>query len=552
MTTTEADYIVIGGGLSGCTLASRLKQGSPNSEVLILEAGVHLRENPNTTSFMGGVSLIGSELDWKLTTEPQSNTADRAHTLAAGKVLGGGSVLNFGGWSRGDMKDYDQWASTVGDDRWSYKGLLPYFKKTEYFHMTGADPEQHGFDGPMQVRPNSVDAERKYPLRDPIKEAWKSVGVKENPDSTGGNLWGLGEWVENFNDGVRQPSALAYDLTGVHVVTGAIAHRVLFRKDAQATEPTAIGVELVDGRQFTARKEIILSAGALKTPQILQLSGIGSEETLSKHGIPVVVNNAEVGKNLFDHFALFQLFKLRNPERGLAVGHPALSDPAYTKGLPCDWQNWESVPTETLEKAVQADENNAALQSTGVDFRALISRTLSELVVVYLPVGVPGIPMDGSYVTTSAMLLHPTSRGSITLKSASATDPPSINPNYYDTETDRTVLIYSVRRTLQALLGTPVGKDYFEADVAPPGMPALTPESSDADIDGRIRATGIAHFHSAGSAAMGKVVDNDLRVKGVQGLRVVDTSVLPVPVGGHPQVTLYALAEQAADLILQR
>jgi choline dehydrogenase-like flavoprotein len=284
----------------------------------------------------------------------------------------------------------------------------------------------------------------------------------------------------------------------------------------------------------------------------LQLSGIGSEETLSRHGIPVVVDNPEVGKNLFDHFALFQIFKLRNPERGLAVGHPALSDPAYIKGLPCDWQVWDSVPTETLEKAVQADEQNAALQSTGVDFRSLISRTLAELLVVYFPVGVPGVPMDGSYVATSVMLLHPTSRGRVALKSASPADPPSIHPNYYATETDQTVLIYAVRRNLQALLGTPAGKGYFEADVAPPGMPTLTPESSDADIDGRIRATGMAHFHSAGSAGMGKVVNNDLSVKGVQGLRVADMSVLPVPIGGHPQVTLYALAEQAADIILQK
>jgi choline dehydrogenase-like flavoprotein len=560
--STTADYIIIGGGLTGCAIASRLKQQAPSLSILILEAGPHPDSNPNTTSFAGGLALMGSDLDWSLPTEPQPHTGDRVYKLIAGKVLGGGSILNFGGWSRGARSDYDLWAKTVGDDhgRWSYEGLLPYFKKTERFVDTDdkkVDPGQHGFDGPFYIAPVSADAERKYPLRDPVRQAWTALGVKENPDNGAGELDGISECLENFHDGVRQPSVRAYDLDGVQIVTGAVAHRVLFSKQDDddktgSEEPVATGVELVDGRQFTARKEIIVSTGALKTPHLLQLSGIGPAETLTQYGIPVIKDNPEVGKNLFDHFALFQIFKLRNPEKGLAMGSPGFSNPAYFKGLPCDWIVNETVPTTTLEKAIEADE--ASTKKSGpVNFRALLSagRSHVESIVIYATLGTPGIPVDGTYVVSSVMLQLPTSRGTITLQSASPTDPPSIHPNYYATETDRTILIHATRRLLQALLDTDAGKSSFETEVPPPGMPVLTSSSSDEDIDARIRATGTAHFHSAGSAAMGKVVDTDLRVYGVRGLRVADASVLPVPISGHPQATLYALAEQAAELILK-
>ncbi|KAL1980339.1 hypothetical protein VTN96DRAFT_4242 [Rasamsonia emersonii] len=549
---STADYIVVGGGLTGCAVASRLKQGRPSSSVLILEAGPHPKDNPNTTSFLGGVALLGSDLDWGFTTEPQPTTANRVHKLNAGKVLGGGSILNFGGWGRGAAADYDHWAKTVGDERWGYNGLLPYFKKTERFVHPRADPQQHGADGPFYVAPVTADANRTYPLRDPIKAAWTSLGVQENPDNCSGNVSGISECLENFHDGVRQPSALAYNLDGVEIVTGAVAHRVLF-STKDDSRPVATGVELVDGRQFTARKEIIISTGALKTPQLLLLSGIGPAETLAKHGIPVVKDNPDVGQHLFDHFALFQVFKLRNPEKGLAMGSPGFANPAYLKGLPCDWIVNQIVPAETLEKAIEADEQ-ATTEKTGVvDFRALLApgRSHVESIVMYGPLGAPGIPMDGTYVATSVMLQLPTSRGRISIRSASPSEQPAIDPNYYATETDRTILRYATRRLLTALLETEAGREYFETEVAPPGMPVLTAQSSDEDIDARIRATGIAHFHSAGSAGMGRVVDTDLRVYGVDGLRVADASVLPVPISGHPQATLYALAEQAADLILQ-
>lgn len=173
MATAEADYVVVGGGLTGCALASRLKQRNPSLDVLILEAGIDPSDNPNTTSFPGLFSLLGSELDWSYPSTPQPNTGNRVHTIHAGKALGGGSVINFGGWSRGDPSDYDEWAKAMGDYRWSYEGLLPFFRKSETFFDPKADLKQHGFNGPIHVTSVSAsDPQRKYPLREPIKAAW--------------------------------------------------------------------------------------------------------------------------------------------------------------------------------------------------------------------------------------------------------------------------------------------------------------------------------------------------------------------------------------------
>ncbi|KAI4141971.1 MAG: hypothetical protein L6R39_005125 [Caloplaca ligustica] len=548
MAATEADYIIVGGGLTGCALASRLQQGDPSLTILVLEAGIDASDNPQTRTIEGAFALAGSELDYNYQTLPQSNTADRVHTITAGKVLGGGSILNYGGWARGDAQDYDQWAATVGDDRWSYNGMLPYFRSSEDHFQADQNPEHRGSHGPIRVTSVLVsDPLRKYGLREPVKLAWEELGLKQNPRGDCGSLIGICEFLENWKDGQRQPSNLAYSMEGIQVITGAVAHKIIWSHD-RGTLPTASGVLLTDGRQFRARKEIILTAGTIRTPQLLMLSGIGANDVLSRHGIPVTHDNPEVGKNYFDHFAHFQLWKLRDPAKGLSMGTPRWDNPAFYKGLPCDWAVNEAVPPQLLKPALEAD---AAGGKGGDESLLNPSRCLVETMVVYSPVGAP-VPVDGSYVSTSVMLLLPTSRGSVNIVSASPNDVPAIDTNFYDTEVDRAALIHGTRRAAKALVGTTAGKSYIESEVAPPGLPTLHAESSDVDVDTRIRAAGISHAHSAGTAAMGKVVDTKLRVKGVEGLRVADASVLPVPIGGHPQATLYGLAEQAASMILQK
>ena len=553
MTDTVADFIVVGGGLTGSALASRLKQGDSSLKVILLEAGPDLSHDPRTKTFGEGLTLVGSSIDWAIPTKPQPNTSGRVHTITAGKALGGGSLINYGSWSRGCSGDYNQWASVVGDDAWSFKSLLPYFRKSEAYYDSEASPTAHGFDGPIHVTsPTASDPRRKYELRDPLLSAWSQAGVDFNKDPSDGSLLGISEALESWYHGKRQSANRAFDLKDIRVMTDSLVYRIVFSQAGRDGVPRATGVLLADGRQIEARKEVVISAGALKTPQILMLSGIGPASKLAEYAIPLVHDAPEVGKNLIDHYALFQLWKLRNcSDKGLAMGSPLFVDPTLAKGLPCDWTINENVPANILTEAFEQDKRESKLPANANWDSILDARRChTETLVIYSTLGLPGIPVDGSHVTTSMMLLIPTSRGSITISSSSPADDPVIDPNYYDAATDRATMTHGTRRVLQALLGTPAGKEYFESEVAPPGMPALTPESPDSEIDARIRDTGGPHYHSAGTAAMGRVVDTKLAVYGVRGLRIVDSSVLPVPIGAHPQATLYALAERAADIIL--
>lgn len=251
MTDLVADYIVVGGGLTGCAVASRLKRSAKNLEVVLVEAGPET-DNPAAAGFLSGLSLLGSDLDYAYQSQPVPSTNGRSHMLNAGRCLGGGSILNYGGWLRADGADYDEWAETVADARWGYEGLKPWLRRAEET---------------MQVVPvgEAEGGQRQYRLRDPVKEAWIELGVSPNLERKDGAISGLTEMRENSHEGLRQPSQTVYPLDGVKVLTNAVVHRITF------SENTAVGVEL-DGRKITARKEVIICAGAYHTPQLLQVS----------------------------------------------------------------------------------------------------------------------------------------------------------------------------------------------------------------------------------------------------------------------------------------
>ncbi|KAI1133939.1 GMC oxidoreductase [Hypoxylon sp. FL0543] len=541
---TAVDYVIVGGGIGGCALASRLKRSLPGCSILVVEAGPDPGPEHDVVTLLGGFALQGSALDWQFQTAPTPSTAGRTHTLTAGKTLGGGSVLNYGGWSRGDGPDYDNWAARLGgDNRWSYAGLLPYFKRSERYYKPDADPEHHGFEGPMKVTPvEASHVDRKYPLREPLERAWTELGIEKNLDPFTGRLAGLCDYYENWEDGKRRPSHIAYPLEGVAVMTCCPVSQIMFEEGSG--EPKAKGVMLENGRTIAAIKEVVLSAGTLQSPRLLLRSGVGEPSVLSGHGVPLVHSLPSVGQQYFDHFALFQWFKLKDPSRGLAIGHPSLSDPVFVAGMPVDWAANEGLPRDILERALDDDgvigsEREALLQP---------GRVFVETLVLYHPLA-PGFPNDGSIVCTSVMLTLPSSRGRVSLSRDIDSIHPHIEPNYFTTALDRASLVHGVRRLLRLMLGTHAMKDYVESEVPPPGQNPLTLESSDSEIENRIRNIGVAHFHAAGSCPMGSVVDGDLRVKGVRGLRICDASIFPAPVGGHPMASLYGVVEQAADII---
>ena len=451
---------------------------------------------------------------------------------------------------RGDTLDYDEWARQASDDRWTYKSLLPYFRRSEHHFDSSAESEQHGFDGPMHTVSVSASG-RNYPLRETILEAWLNLGLDEIADANNGTPLGIAELVENRRDGLRQLTSTVYSLKGVHVMTNTLVGKILLSHDGQGT--TATGVELEDKRQFhlKAGGEVILSAGAYRSPQLLMLSGIGDPEVLMQHNILTQVYSPDVGKNLHDHLILFRYWKLRYPEKGLAMGSPAFADPAFERGNPLDWVVTMPVPLEGLKAAIEADEGNAV-----DDEHSLVKgpRCHLEMNVLYAAFGGEQIglqiPIDGTSIMTYCMPCLPTSRGTVSLESIDPAKPPIIDPNYYATKADHFVMREGWRTMSRLMLETPQGKQLVAHEILPAGHQSLASDAPDELIDARVKIGAISCYHPASTASMGKVVDGSLKIFGVGGLRVVDASVIPVPIAAHYQAPVFALAEQAVDIIL--
>ena len=392
----------------------------------------------------------------------------------------------------------------------------------------------HGTSGPISVvGVTASHPERKYPLREPIATLLQKAGFDPNPDGNSGSIIGFSERCENWKHGKRQPASVAYRLANcknVTILTSTLVHKVLF------DSTTAVGVETSAGI-FLASKEVIISAGSYRSPQLLLLSGVGPAATLSAHGIPLVLDAPDVGAHLHDHMAVSLYWKLE--AQGSAIGDAALSGPAFHVGLPGDWLAFShdlAVP--------------AAAQREGADARTVAHlahrpRCHTEVFTSYAPAG-PGARKytpDGATATTNVLGLTPTSRGSVSIAGTDPGAAPVIDPNYYATEADRVAIRNAVRKVLASMLDTDEGRAIVEAELT------AHPGSSDAAIDARVREWGASFYHPAGTCAMGKVVDGRCRVKGLNSLRVVDASIMPLPLGAHYQATIYALSEKAADLI---
>lgn len=513
------EYIICGGGTVGCVLASRLSHAGHS--VLVVEAGPE-DYNEQIMSPIAAPHLHGTKFEYNMMTTKQPGLGNRSVPNYEGKILSGSSGINYGLWTRGHSADYDAWAKMVRDDRWNYESMLKYFKATQT-HLT------------------TTAAARTYPLRETIYKAMLDAGLEYNPDTNSGNPFGFGPFTENWENAQRQPAGKAYDLSKAVVLTNSIIARI----DLDGL--TARGITLTDGTSYTATKEVLVTCGALKTPQLLMLSGIGPQSHLSKHNIPTSVD-LPVGENYHDKISATFFWKLKNPEQGYALGSPLFNKPEFLHGNPMEWLATIPTPHEALLKAAQADKldaNDPYLQEP---------RGNVEIMVAYAPIAGGGsefrVPLDGNHISSPVVLLLPNSRGNITLANTDPTADPILNPCYLSTETDRAAMRAGMRLALRVMESN-AAREIVEGETPPPGHKPLTSSCSDAELDRRIEIVGSSFFQNGGTAAMGSVVDTQCRVKGVQNLRVCDASVLPVPLAAHYQAPMYAFGEAVAEMLLQ-
>lgn len=480
------DYIIIGAGPAGTVIASRLHQGDPALSILLIEAGPDSSKTALAQTISSPLSaplLQGTELDWNYTSSPQTHLAGRQIYGGGGKALGGSTVINYGTWIRGDRQDYSAWARMVGDERYSWEGFLPYFRRTEtHFDggvrgKEGVEEGVHGHEGPVHTV-SVRSSGRRYSLREPILKAWAELGVARqvSGDINDGSPLGVAEVVEARKNGKRVIASEVYPLGGVTVMSSTLVRRVVISSNNQG-EKVATSVELADGGTFDASKEVILSAGAFRTPQLLMLSGVGPGDELKRLGIECIVDSPEVGKNLWDHLVLFQQWKLRDPDSAGAVGSAKFNtDPTFLKGNAMDWYTTVSVPKDELKSVLENDKEEV------LDLLLAEPRCHLGLLVNYV-----GLPIDGSLITTFLLNLLPTARGEITLSSTDPAENPRVDHDHYSTEADRYRLRTGVRMA-KKLMGTSAGKEVVVGEVVEEHLEAISDAATDAEIDVRIHA----------------------------------------------------------------
>ncbi|GAA5859184.1 hypothetical protein JCM8547_008906 [Rhodosporidiobolus lusitaniae] len=581
------DYIVVGGGNAGLAVAARLAVSNSSLSVVVLEAGPSAVGNPGVdvpglagTTFMSGI-------DWAFSTTPQENAANRSVYWPRGKVLGGSSALNFLVSTRPNKAEHDAWASLSGNSGWSWASLLPFYKKAEHFFPPGPNTQNasvsylssaHGTAGPISTSyPPYLAAQFSG-----FFQALRFLGVPVAVDLHSGNNHGVSyapSTMHNRNGGIDRTRSYAVDYLplapNLVVITSAQATRINW---APAKDPSgnvvASGVSFVPTGQespsfvLTAEKDVILSAGTVQSPQLLELSGVGNPKILKPLGIETVIDLPGVGENLQDHPAIVNVYKLKPNVTSL----DDLANPAVLTAALAEFATGQGVLTEALyplSYLTLNDFTSPSDLSTIADLGSqaknpqLSNRVWNAYQGLYGK-GVPVLELLGinvyfgnstgepgeSYISLAGCLQHALSRGSVHISSPSPLLPPLINPHYLSSPLD-TFLLKRASQYLRRVAAQPGLARFIEEEVEP-GRAV----EEEGEWEEWVRGTVRTEYHPLGTSSLlplsqgGVVSPSSLRVYGTANVRVVDLSVAPLHVGSHTQTVAYAVAEKAAALIL--
>jgi choline dehydrogenase len=526
------DFVVVGAGSAGCVLANRLSADGRHT-VLLLEAGPRDRYPWIHIPIGYAKTMFHPVYNWRFKTEPQPCMNGREVYWPRGRTLGGSSAINGLIYIRGQREDYDGWAA-LGNPGWSYAEVLPYFRKLEH-NVRGAS-DYHGADGPLWASDITVP----HPLVEALIGSASTLGIPRNDDFNGPTQEGVGYYQLTTHNGLRCSAAVAY------LRPARSRHNLVVRTDAHATRVRfegrrASGVEYRRGgrdERVVARREVLLAAGALQSPQLLELSGVGRPEILQGLGIPVLHALPGVGENLQDHLQARVIYRC--------------TEPVTTNDTLRTWRG-------KLGMGMQFVFRRGGAMAVGINQGGLFARAMPQSArpdvqfhFATLSSDMAGSPVhEFSGFTMSVCQLRPSSRGFVHVKSRDALAPPAMQPNYLSTADDRATLIAGIRlaRTLAAT--APLSR-YVE-DEYRPGRASTTDE----DLLEFAKNTSGTIFHPSGTTKMGPahdsaaVVDAELRVHGMERLRVIDCGVMPTLVSGNTNAPVIMIAEKVSDAILR-